>query len=113
EALDDADTVRALERYATAGFRFGFLGDTLTAPLPEALHTSFVAFDTGTVTGLALTNTVQRLLEAGARPIARQVDDRATRERLRASGVHAFTGRALPRGRTTSLDARPRVMNAL
>ncbi len=113
DALDDADTTRALERYATAGFRFGFLGDSLPAPLPDALRTSFAAFDTGTVSGLALTNTVQRLLDSGARPIARQVDDRATRERLRASGVFAFTGRALPRGRTTASDARPLVMNAL
>lgn len=113
DALDDSDTLRALERYATAGFRFGFVGSVLTTTLPEPLSGAPVAFDVGALGGLTLANTVQRLLEAGARPIARQVDDRATRERLRAAGVFAFTGRPLPRGRSASNDARPRVLSAL
>ncbi len=113
DALEDTDTRRALERYAATGFGFGFVGSTLAAPLPDALRGAPVAFDTGAVGALALTNTVQRLLDAGARPIARQVDDRATRERLRASGVHAFTGRPLPRGRAASNELRARVLHAL
>ncbi len=113
DALDDPDTLRALEKYASAGFQFVFLGDALPLALPDALQGSLVAFDTGSVSGLALTNIVQRLLDAGARPVARQVDDRATRERLRASGVVGFTGRALPRGRRTAVEARPRALNAL
>lgn len=113
DALDDSDTLRALERYATAGFRFGFVGSLLTTALPDALTGSPVAFDAGALGGLALANTVQRLLDAGARPIARQVDDRATRERLRAAGVFAFTGRPLPRGRSASNEARPRALRAL
>ncbi len=113
DVLDDAITRRSLERYATAGFRFGFLGDALLAPLPDALRESVVAFDTGSLAGIELTNAVQRLREAGARPLARQVDDRATRERLRTSGVVAFTGRTLPRRRTSTVDARPRVLRSL
>jgi EAL and modified HD-GYP domain-containing signal transduction protein len=113
DALDDGDTLRALERYATAGFRFGFVGSALSAPLSEPLLGAPVAFDTGALSGLTLANTVQRLLDAGARPIARQVDDRATRERLRAAGVFAFTGRPLPRGRSASNESRPRVLRAL
>lgn len=113
DALDDPDTLRALEKYASAGFQFVFLGDSLPLALPDALQGSLVAFDTGAVSGLALTNIVQRLLDAGARPVARQVDDRATRERLRASGVAGFTGRALPRGRRTAVEARPRALSAL
>ncbi len=113
DALDDADTLRALERYASAGFQFVFLGETLPITLPDALQGSLVAFDTGAASGLMLTNIVQRLLDAGARPVARQVDDRATRERLRVSGVVGFTGRALPRGRRTAADARPRAISAL
>ncbi len=113
DALEDSDTLRALERYATAGFRFGFVGHALTATLPEPLLGAPVAFDAGALSGLTLATTVQRLLDAGARPIARQVDDRATRERLRAAGVLAFTGRPLPRGRGASNDARPRVLRAL
>ncbi len=113
DALEDADTVRAMERYVSAGFKFGFVGAELHAELPETLRGSPVAFDAGALSGLMLASTVQRLLDAGARPIARQVDDRATRERLRASGVFAFTGRPLPRGRSASNDARPRVLRAL
>ncbi len=113
DALDDADTLRALERYASAGFQFVFLGETLPLALPDALQGSLVAFDTGATRGVTLTNLVQRLLDAGARPIARQVDDRATRERLRNSGVVGFTGRALPRGRRAATEARQRVINAL
>jgi len=113
EALEDSETLRALERYATAGFRFGFVGGALAATLPEPLLGAPVAFDAGALSGLTLATTVQRLLDAGARPIARQVDDRATRERLRAAGVLAFTGRPLPRGRAASNEARPRVLRAL
>lgn len=111
--LDDAETVRALERYAGKGFRFGFIGDRLTDRLPEALQGALVAVDLGARSGLALTNAVQRLLDAGARLIARQVDDRASRERLRASGVHAFTGCPLPAGRSAPTETRQRVLRAL
>lgn len=118
DALEDHDTRRALERYATAGFKFGFV---LNAPstvssftLPVALRGATVAFDIGERNGgLAFASAIQRLLEAGARPIARQVDDRATRERLRASGVQGFTGRPLPRGRSASNEARVRALAAL
>jgi hypothetical protein len=42
--------------------------------LPPALRGSTVAFDLGdSTTGLAFVSAIQRLLEAGARPIARQV----------------------------------------
>lgn len=113
DSLEDGETLRALERYAAAGFRFGFVASALTSALPECLSGAPVAFDAGALGGLRLVNTVQRLLDAGARPIARQVDDRATRERLRASGVFAFTGRPLPRGRSASNEERPRVLRAL
>jgi c-di-GMP-related signal transduction protein len=118
DALDDDDTRRALEKYATAGFRFGFVLDATRADAPpalaSALHGSWVALDATQVAGgLALASTLQRLLESGARPIARQVDDRATRERLRASGVQGFTGRPLPRGHSASDEARVRAVAAL
>lgn len=115
--LEDPESRRALERYATAGFRFGFVVDS-TSPrlplLPGALAGSWAAFDASVVSGgLDSVNIVQRLLEAGTKPIARHVDDRATRERLRAGGVVAFGGRALPRGRGASRAARSRALAAL
>ncbi len=112
-ALGDADTLRALERFATAGFRFGFVGTELPAALPYVLRGAPVAFDPGALSGPALHTTLQHLLEQGARPLARHVDDRATRERLRASGVEAFSGRPLPRGRAQSGESRPRLLRAL
>jgi c-di-GMP-related signal transduction protein len=118
DVLDDAEGRRALERFAATGFRFAFvlrdLDVTYTLSLPAPLQGSWVACDVSAHgAGLAVANTVQRVLEAGARPIARHVDDRATRERLRASGVGAFTGRTLPRGRAASDPARDRALAAL
>lgn len=118
DCLEDDDTRRALEKYATAGFKFGFVLDTPSAAaaftLPLALRGSTVAFDIADgAGGLAFVSAIQRVLEAGARPIARQVDDRATRERLRASGVQGFCGRPLPRGRAASNEARVRALAAL
>jgi hypothetical protein len=118
DALDEDDTRRALERYAKGGFRFGFIGDSLEAlaepRLPAGLQQSTVTFEAyGPARGLVLASAIQRLLEAGARPIARGVDDRATRERLRAGGVVGFIGRTLPRGRAASNDARVRALAVL
>jgi len=118
DALEDEDTRRALEKYAAAGFKFGFVLDApataASFALPSALRGATVAFDMGDgSSGLAFASALQRLLEAGARPIARQVDDRATRERLRAAGVQGFIGRPLPRGRAASNDARVRALAAL
>lgn len=112
-ALEHEETRRAIERYVAAGFRFGFVGSALSAPLPEALRGATVAIDAGALNGLALSNALQRLLEYGAKPIARQVNDRATRERLRANGVEAFTGRPLPRGRAEVESTVPRILRAL
>lgn len=117
DVLEDIECRRALDRYATAGFRFGFVVDNASPRLPlltGALAGSWAAFDASAIgSGLDVATTVQRLLEAGARPVARQVDDRATRERLRAGGVVAFGGRALPRGRGASRSARSRALAAL
>ena len=118
EAVDDDDTRRALEKYATGGFRVGFVCEAIDAipplRLPAALRQAPVTFDASEpVGGLALASAVQRLLEAGARPIARGVDDRATRERLRTNGVSGFVGRPLPRGRAASNEARLRALAAL
>mgnify|MGYP001416587750 CR=1 FL=1 len=117
DVLDDADGRRAVERYAATGFRFAFVVDVTNVRLPVLagpLAGAWMMFDASAIDGgLAAANVVQRLLAAGARPIARHVDDRATRERLRAGGVAAFSGRALPRGRGASRDARRRALEAL
>lgn len=117
DVLEDGDGRRTLERYAASGFRFAFVVDDAATRLPSLagpLAGTWALFDASALGGgLAVASAVQRLLEAGARPIARHVDDRATRERLRASGVVAFSGRALPRVRGASRDARRRALAAL
>lgn len=96
-ALDDPATRRAVERLAAHGFRFGLDGFPEGDPLPQALVGATIALDASRTSPLAFASRVQLLLHAGLRPVARGVDDRATRERILSLGVALYAGRLLPR----------------
>jgi c-di-GMP-related signal transduction protein len=98
EALDDAATRRTVERLIAGGFRFGLDGFPDGDPLPASLAGATIALDAGRVPALAMASRVQLMLQNGLRPIARSVDDRATRERVLSLGVPLYTGRVMPRG---------------
>ena len=105
QALDDQATSRAVERLIGRGFRFGLDGFPDGNPLPPALTGATVALDAARLAPLALASRIQMLLHAGLKPIARSVDDRATRERVLGVGVKLYTGRILPRASTRDAEA--------
>ncbi len=104
-ALDDYATSRAVERLIGRGFRFGLDGFPESRPLPSAMTGATVALDAARVAPLAFASRIQLLLQAGLKPIARGVDDRATRERVMGVGVKLYSGRILPRASTRDADA--------
>lgn len=104
-ALEDPNTSKAVEVMISRGFRFGLDGFPDGNPLPQALSGATIALDAARVAPLTMASRIQLLLQAGLRPIARSVDDRATRERVLALGVPYYSGRILPRGITRDADA--------
>lgn len=105
QAFEDHATSRAVERLIARGFRFGLDGFPEGAPLPQALAGATVAMNAARMPPVAMASRIQMLLHAGLRPIARSVDDRATRERVLGGGVQLYTGRILPRGTTRDAEA--------
>ena len=98
QALDDPATARAVEILIRRGFHFGLDGFPDGQPLPSALKGATIALDAARVAPLTMASRIQLLLQAGLKPIARNVDDRATRERVLGLGVPLYSGRILPRG---------------
>lgn len=105
EALEDHATSRAVERLVGRGFHFGLDGYPEGHVVLPALAGATVAIDAARTAPLALASRVQMLLHAGMKPFARGVDDRATRERILAIGVKLYSGRILPRGVASDVEA--------
>lgn len=104
EALDDPTTRRAVERLQGSGLHFALQGFPDGAPLPPALIGSTLVLDATRSAPPVLESRVRTLLDAGLRPLVRNVDDRATRHRMLAAGVPLLSGRLLVRGATTPID---------
>jgi c-di-GMP-related signal transduction protein len=104
EALDDPATRRAVERLQGSGLHFALQGYPDGAPLPPALIGSTLVLDATRVAPPVLESRVRTLLDAGLRPLIRNVDDRATRHRILAAGAPLLSGRLLARGATTPVD---------
>lgn len=98
QALEDPATARAVEILINRGFHFGLDGFPDGQPLPSALRGATIALDAARIAPLTMASRIQLLLQAGLKPIARNVDDRATRERVLGLGVPFYSGRILPRG---------------
>ena len=105
QALEDPATSRAVEVLTSRGFHFGLDGFPDGVPLPSALKGATIALDAARVAPLTMASRIQLLLQAGLSPIARNVDDRATRERVLGLGVPLYSGRILPRGTVRDADA--------
>ncbi|MBC8088692.1 MAG: hypothetical protein H7Z40_15620 [Phycisphaerae bacterium] len=105
QALDDHTTSRAVERLIARGFHFGLDGFPEGNPLPPTLTGVTIALDAARVAPLAFASRIQMLLHSGLKPIARSVDDRATRERVLGVGVKLYSGRILPRSTTRDAEA--------
>jgi EAL and modified HD-GYP domain-containing signal transduction protein len=97
QALEDPGTARAVEVLRNRGFRFGLDGFPDGSPLPTTLAGATIAIGAAHIAPLAMASRIQLLLHAGLKPIARNVDDRATRERILALGMPFYSGRVLPR----------------
>ena len=105
QALEDPATSRAVEVLTSRGFHFGLDGFPDGPPLPVALRGATIALDAARVAPLTMASRIQLLLQAGLKPMARNVDDRATRERVLGLGVPLYSGRILPRGAVRDTDA--------
>ena len=105
QAFDDDDSRRAVLKLIAKGFRFGLDGFPDGSPLPEGLKGLTVSLDASRSTQLQFANRIQQLLQAAVKPLARGVDDRATRERVMSLGVPFYSGRLLPRGATRSPES--------
>ncbi|MEP6833082.1 MAG: hypothetical protein ABJB74_06790 [Gemmatimonas sp.] len=105
QALEDPATSRAVEVHISRGFHFGLDGFPDGQPLPASLVGATIALDAARVAPLTMASRIQMLLHAGLKPIARNVDDRATRERVLALGVPLYSGRILPRGVAHDVNA--------
>ncbi len=104
DSLDDPATRRAIERLQGSGLHFALSGFPDGAPLPPTLVGSTLVLDAARMSAPVLDSRVRTLLEAGLRPMVRNVDDRATRHRVLATGVPLVCGRLLVRGATTAVD---------
>ena len=105
QALEDAATSRAVEVLISRGFNFGLAGFPDGQPIPKALTGATIALDAARVAPLVMASRIHLLLHAGLRPLARNVDDRATRERVLGLGVPLYSGRLLPRGSARDAQA--------
>ncbi len=104
DALDDAATRRVVERLVSTGLHFALSGFPDGAPLPVALTGSMIVLDAAKTSPALLDHRVRAALDAGLRPLIRNVDDRATRHRILATGAPMFSGRLLARGAATPVD---------
>ncbi len=113
QALEDPATSRAVEVLINRGFHFGLDGHPDGNPLPNALRGATIAIDAARISPITMASRVQLLLQAGFKPLARSVDDRATRERVLSLGVSLYSGRTLPRCTTADADAEAGVKRAI
>lgn len=104
DAMEDPLTRRAVERLGGSGLHFALQGFPEGAPLPPSLIGSTLVLDANRSSASTLESHVRLLLDAGLRPLVRNVDDRATRQRVLASGVPMVSGRLLGRGASTPVD---------
>ncbi len=104
DAMEDAGSRRAVERLLGSGLHFALQGYPDGAPLPQSLAGSTLVLDAMRASPATLDSRIRVLIEAGLRPMVRNVDDRATRLRVMASGVPMVCGRLLTRGATTPVD---------
>lgn len=113
QALEDPATSRAVEVLISRGFHFGLDGYPDGNPLPGSLRGATIAIDAARVSPITMASRIQLLLQAGLKPLARSVDDRATRERVMSLGVPLYSGRTLPRSTTRDPDAEAGVKRAI
>ncbi len=115
ESLDDPATRRAVDRLLAAGLHFALHGFPEGAPLPTTLVGSTLVLDAARMSPSMLESRVRILLDAGLRPLVRNVNDRATRYRVLGTGVPLYCGRLLTRGAATPADrlAEASVLRAL
>lgn len=115
ESLEDATTRRAVERLMGSGLHFALQGFPDGAPLPAMLVGSTLVLDAMRTAAPLLESRVRLLLEAGLRPLVRNVDDRLTRHRVIAAGAPMTCGRLLARGASVPGDraAEESAMRAL
>ena len=104
ESLEDAATRRAVERLMGSGLHFALQGFPDGAPLPSMLIGSTLVLDAMRTGAPLLESRVRLLLDAGLRPLVRNVDDRFTRHRVIDAGVPMTCGRLLARGATMPGD---------
>lgn len=104
DALDDPITRRAIDRLLGSGLHFALNGFPDGAPLPPALVGSTLVLDANRNTPAVLDSRIAQLLAAGLRPLVRNVDDRATRQRILGAGVPMTCGRILTRGASAPGD---------
>ncbi len=104
ESLEDPTTRRAVERLMGSGLHFALQGFPEGAPLPPMLVGATLVLDAMHTPPQLLESRVRLLLEAGLRPMVRNVDDRFTRRRVIDAGATMTCGRLLARGATTPGD---------
>ncbi len=109
DALDDASTRRAVERLLGMGLHFALQGFPEGAPLPSSITGATLVLDAQRLSATLLSSRVHVLLDAGLRPLVRNVDDRATRLRVLATGAPLLSGRLLARGATTPVNTAAEV----
>ncbi len=96
DALDDPATRRAVDRLHGAGLHIALQGFPEGEPLPPTLIGSTLVLDALRHPAALLERRVRVLLDAGLRPLVRNVDDRATRHQVIEAGVPMMCGRLLP-----------------
>jgi c-di-GMP-related signal transduction protein len=104
DALEDAPTRKSVDRLLGAGFDFALDGFPEGAPLLPSLVGATILVDAQRVSAMQLDSRVRTLLDAGLRPLVRNVDDRAIRHRVIAAGAPLHTGRMLTRAASTPVD---------
>lgn len=104
-ALQDPQILRTVERWMGAGVNFGLRGMPNVAPLPAVLSEAIVSLDVASAPLSTLEMQVRLLRDAGMRPMASGVNDRATRQRVLQAGVQVIGGRQLVRGALIAPDA--------
>ncbi len=103
-ALDDPATRRVVERLLAGGVRFALDGFPEGGPLPTALVGAPVLLDAARLAPAQFAARARLLREAGLRPMARGVDDRATRRRVLEAGVEWHLGLPVPPGARVAVD---------
>jgi c-di-GMP-related signal transduction protein len=104
DALEDATTRRVVERLASSGLHFALSGFPEGSALPNVLVGSMIVLDASKTSPALLESRVRTVLTAGLKPLIRNVDDRATRHRMLATGAPMMSGRLLARGAATPID---------